>query len=161
MSTSAVAMPASEAQRQLKQWVREHRVSWELSAWQEWVEHRATTVGFELRLFGRYEAPTAARPDALQPAVVFERLRAIARAALPADQARTLCEVEPFDTSLHLRPESGWVPEVQLTIHLVHRGDYLLPLDEDQKRCAEDVKRALRSLGVQPKSWPRMGALSA
>ena len=38
----------------LRDWVREHRVTWELSPWQELVEHRPAMVGFELRLFARH-----------------------------------------------------------------------------------------------------------
>lgn len=52
-----------------------------------------------------------------------------------------------------MRAESAWKPEVQLTVHIVHREGYLSPLDECEKRCAEEIQTALRGLGVQPKSW--------
>lgn len=142
-----------EAEATLKEWVRQYRVTWELGAWQELVEHRITTVGFELRLFGRHEPRVHASPgcDACVP--LFERLRAIALTALPKEHRPTQYEIEPFDASFHLRPESEWKPEVQLTVHIVHREGYLSPLDECQKRCAVEIQKALGDLGVQPKTW--------
>ena len=142
-----------ETEATLQEWVRQHRVTWELGAWQESVEHRVTTVGFELRLFGRHEPHVHASPGCSECVLVFERLRAIALAAFPKEHRPTKYEVEPFHAALHLRPESEWKPEVQLTLHIVHREDYLRPLDECEKRCAEEIQKALRGLGVQPRSW--------
>ena len=84
-------------------------------------------------------------------------------AAFPKEHRSTKYEVEPFDASFHLRAESEWAPEVQLTVHIVHREGYLRPLDECEKRCADEIQKALRGLGVQPKSWPqtrRVGSAS-
>ena len=142
-----------ETEATLQEWVRQHRVTWELGAWQESVEHRVTTVGFELRLFGRHEPHVHASPGCSECVPVFERLRAIALASFPKEHRPTKYEVEPFHAALHLRPESEWKPEVQLTVHIVHREDYLRPLDECEKRCAEEIQKALRGLGVQPRSW--------
>ena len=142
-----------ETEATLKEWVRQHRVTWELGSWQELVEHRVTTIGFELRLFGRHAPHVHRRPGCRECVPVFERLRAIALAAFPKEHRPTKYEVEPFHAALHLRPESEWKPEVQLTLHIVHREDYLRPLDECEKRCAEEIQKALRGLGVQPRSW--------
>ena len=142
-----------EAEATLKEWVRRHRVTWELGAWQELVDHRPTTAGFELRLFGQHGPHSGASPGCEQCVSLYEKLRAIALAVFPTEHRPTRYEVEPFAASLHLRPESEWKPEVQLTVHIVHRDGYLRPLDECEKRCAEEIQKALRSLGVQPKSW--------
>jgi len=142
-----------ESEATLKEWVRQHRVTWELGAWQELVEHRSMTVGFELRLFGRHGPHSGANPGCQQCVSLHEKLRAIAFAAFPKEHRPTKYELEPFDASFHLRPESQWKPEVQLTVHIVHRDGYLRPLDECEKRCAEEIQKALRALGVQPKSW--------
>ena len=146
-----------ETEATLKDWVRQHRVTWELGAWQELVGHQATTVGFELRLFGRHEPHVHASPGCRECVLVFERLQALAFAAFPKEHRPTKYEVEPFDASFHLRPESEWKAEIQLTVHIVHRDGYLRPLDECEKRCAEEIKKALRGLGVQPKSWSDSG----
>ena len=137
----------------LKDWIREHRVSWELSPWQELVDHRPATVGFELRLFGRHGPHSGAMPGCKLCVSLHNKLSTIALAAFPKEHRPTKYEVEPFDASFHLRPESEWEPEVQLTVHIVHRDGYLRPLDECEKRCAEEIQRTLRGLGVQPKSW--------
>ncbi|MCL4822331.1 MAG: hypothetical protein KJ067_24650 [Vicinamibacteria bacterium] len=142
-----------ESEATLREWASRHRVTWELGAWQELVEHRPTTVGFELRLFGRHEPHVHASPGCSACVPVFERLRAIALAAFPKEHRPTKYEVEPFHAALHLRPESEWAPEVQLTVHIVHRDGYLRPLDECEKRCAEEIQGTLRQLGVQAKTW--------
>ena len=151
--TRSVTVEAQETEATLKEWVRQHHVTSELDAWKEVVEHQATPIGFELRLFGRYEPHVPGTPDDRERAEVFERLRSIAVAAIPKEQLQTKCEVEAFDGSLHLRPESHWEPEVQIAVHILHRDGYLRPVDEWEKRCAEDVQKTLRALGVQPRVW--------
>ncbi len=137
----------------LKDWVRQHRVTWELGPWQELVEHRPMTVGFELRLFGQHGPHVHASPGCRECVPLYERLRAIALAALPKEHRPTRYQIEPFDAAFRLRPESQWAPEVQLTMHIVHREGYLRPLGECEKRCADEIQKALCGLGVQPKSW--------
>ncbi len=137
----------------LKDWIREHRVTWELSPWQELVDHRPATVAFELRLFGRHGPHSRAMPGCKQCVSLHEKLRAIALAAFPKEHRPTKYEVKPFDASFHMRAESEWEPEVQLTVHIVHREGYLRPLDECEKRCAQEIQKALRGMGVQAKSW--------
>jgi hypothetical protein len=145
---------AMEGEAALREWVRQHRVTWELGAWQELVDHRPTTVGFELRLFGQHGPHSDAMPGCQQCQSLYAKLRSIALAAFPKEkECPTRYEVEPFDASFHLRPESEWTPEVQLTVHIIHRDGYLRPLDDSEKRCADEIERALRQLGVQPKSW--------
>lgn len=142
-----------EPETTLKEWVRQHRVAWELGPWQELVERRPLVVGFELRLFGQHRPHSGAVLGCPQCVSLHEKLRSIALAVLPHEHRPTKYEVEPFAAALHLRPESQWTPEVQLTVRIVHRDGYLLPLDECEKRCADEIQRALRRLGVQPKSW--------
>lgn len=146
----------------LKDWVRQHRVTWEVGPSQELVEHRPQTVGFELRLFGRHGADVRPSPGCPECVSLHERLRAIAEAAFPKEHRPTRYEIEPFEAAFRLRPESEWKPEVQLKVRIVHRGDYLRPLDECEKRCAGEIQEALRGLGVQPRTWSdsRMGAES-
>ena len=137
----------------LREWVREHKVTWELGPWHEMVDHHATAVGFELRLLARHASGLHPMPGCGQCVQLYERLRDIALGAFPREHRPTKYEVEPFDASFHLRPEAEWTPEVQLTVHIVHREGYLRPIDTCEKRCAEEIQRNLRELGVQPKSW--------
>lgn len=137
----------------LKEWVRQHRVTWELGPWRELVEHAPATVGFELRLFGQHGPDVHADPGCAECVALHGKLRAVALAAFPKEHPLTQYEIEPFDSSFHLRPDAEWTPEVQLTVHIVHREGYLRPVDECEKRCAEEIQQALRALGVQPKTW--------
>ena len=142
-----------ESEETLREWILRHRVTWEIGPWQELVEHRVTTVGFELRLFGRHEAQVRTSAGCSAWVGLHAKLQAIAMACLPVEHRPTQYEIEPFDASLHMRPESGWEPEVQVALHIVHREGYLQPLDECEKRCAADIQAALRGLGAQPKRW--------
>ena len=137
----------------LREWVSEHRVTWELSPWQEMVDHQATAVGFELRLFARHNPGTRADPGLRERAQLYEVLRGIALSVLPKESRPTCYEVQPFDASLHMRPEAHWEPEGQLRVHITHRERYLMPVDECEKRCADEIQQGLRDLGAQPRSW--------
>jgi len=142
-----------ETDATIKEWVSRHKVTWEVGAFQELAEHQVTTVGFELRLFGQHEPGVHASAGCENCGPVFERLRTIALAAFPKEHRPTTYEIEPSDASLHHRPESGWTPEVQLTVHIVHREGYLRPVDGCERRCSEEIQNSLRALGVQPKTW--------
>ena len=142
-----------EAQATLAHWVREHRVTWEIGPLQELVDYRPATVGFELRLFGRHDPGLKASPGCQACLVLHQRLRAIAAAAFPRDERATRYEIDPFDGSFHLRPETEWADEVQLSVRIVHRDGYLRPLDECEKRCADEIQSALRRLGAQQRVW--------
>jgi hypothetical protein len=107
---------AMEPKAPLTNWVRQHKVTWEIGPWQEMVDHHATVVGFELRLFGRHGPHARVMAGCPECVDLHGKLRTIAVAAFPTEQRPTQYEVEPFDASFHLRPESHWEPEVQLTV---------------------------------------------
>ena len=137
----------------LRGWVREHRVCWELSPLSELDHHARVPVGYELRLFARHAPAVKADPGCAECRDLYEKLKAIALYALPREHRPTRYEVAPFDASFHLRPESGWVPEVQLTLAIVHREGYLRPIDDCETKCAREIEDRLRALGAQSKAW--------
>jgi len=137
----------------LVEWIQRHRVTWEVGPLQEVIDHVSTSVGFELRLFGRHAPDTHPSPGCPDCQELHARLRAIAEAALPTEARPTIHEIEPFDASFHLRPESEWAPEVQLIVRSVHRQGYLSPVDGCERRCLKETQDALRALGAQPRSW--------
>jgi len=143
-----------EPEATLKDCVRRHRVTWELGPWQEMVGHRPATVGFELRLFAQHGHDVHPTPGCAECAALHEKLRAIALSALPKESRPTRYDIEPFHPTLHMRPESGWKPEVQLTLHITHRQGYFGPVDDCETRCVRDIETGLRALGAQPKRWP-------
>lgn len=137
----------------LAAWVREHRVTWELGPLQEMVDHRLATVGLELRLFAQHSDGVHPTPGCSECVSLHDKLRAITLAALPHERRASWCQLAPFDAAFHLRPESEWRPEVELTVRITHRNGSPRPLDDNEKRCADEVQQALRELGVQPKRW--------
>jgi hypothetical protein len=144
---------ATETEAPLREWVREHKVTWELGPWKEMVGHGAVAVGFELRLLARYPPEAHPMPGCHDCAEIYQGLREVALVTLPREHRPTLYEIEPFQAALHLRRESEWAPEVQLAVHIIHREGYLRPLDECERRCAAEIEQNLARLGVQPGRW--------
>lgn len=144
----------------LREWVAQHKVCWELSPLVEQDRHpnQAPTriqVGFELQLFAQHAEDAKPSPGCPECVTLYERLRAIAVFTLPKEQRPSRYELSPFDSSFHLRPESGWVQEVQLTIRIIHGSDYFRGIDDCEKTCVEEIQGQLRALGAQPKAWPK------
>jgi len=137
----------------LRTWIRDHRVCWELEPLIEWSRHRRLHVGYQLLLFARNAGGLRDDPGGGECEGLHEGLRAIALRVLPKEQGATRTEIEPFDAAFHLRPESTWVPEIQLTIRILHREGYLRPADQAEKGLAEEIQKGLAALGAQPRSW--------
>lgn len=140
----------------LTAWAQQHEVTWELSPWHEMAAGRVTSVGLELRLFARHDAEAHPSPGCALCVNLYEQLRQLAMTCLPTEPHATRYDIDPFDSAFHLRPEHHWIPEIQVALHITHRDGYLAPLDECEKRCADEIQRALRRLGAQPRVWSEM-----
>lgn len=145
--------PGLETAETLGSWIREHHVTWEVSPWQEIVDHSPMAVGFEVRLYARHAPGRFPDPGCHLCGALHEKLRAIALSVLPKEHRPTQYTIEPLAPQIHLRPEGHWDPEVELVMHIVHRDGYLRGIDDCEKRCAGEIQDGLRGLGVQPKSW--------
>lgn len=77
----------------------------------------------------------------------FVDLKTIAEAVIPAEVRPSVCEIEPFDRSLH--SEGHGPSEVVLVIRLMHRVDYFSPLDACEDRCLADMQAALGEIGIE------------
>jgi hypothetical protein len=129
----------------LHDWAREHHVTWETSPRRE--APRSAPVGVELTLLGRH--PGGHFPSGCEGCVlVWERLRSIVLHALA--EARLAFEIDPFEPSVHLRPEGAWAPEVQLTA-VIHGP--VPPRGLPEKAQIAKLESALEAIGVQRKSW--------
>ncbi|HET8646781.1 MAG TPA: hypothetical protein VFO85_14900 [Vicinamibacteria bacterium] len=143
----------SASESTLKDWVRQHRVTWEAAPRREMVDGACTrVVGYQVRLYGRVAAD-GATPAGENCVATYEHLRAIARAALPADAGHTRCEIERFDSALHMRPGGDWQPEIELTIQLMHSGACERPLDDSERAATSAIEARLKVLGAQPGRW--------
>ena len=145
----------------LRDWIREHKVCWELSPHVEVHEHRRVQVGFDLTLLARHPEALGDGPGCETCRQHYETLREIARAAVPKDGQRTRCQFDPFDVSVHLRPETRWTPEIELNVAILHRDATFADVDDDERRCAAQIQEELRRLGAQPGTWSSAEALKA
>ena len=140
----------------LGKWVAQHKVCWELFPLVELDQHpnkapARVQVGFELMLYGEHAEGVKPSPGCPECVSLYDKLRAIAVFTLPKENRPSRYEISPFDHAFHLRSESEWVPEVQLTIRIIHGSDYFKGIDDCEKRCAEEIQGQLRALGAQPK----------
>lgn len=139
-------------------WVLEHKVCWEIGPLRQFVKgHGMRQTGYELNLFARYD-PAAQTDDYAACHAVYERLRELALELVrcfPEPQA--VVDVRPFDRAVHLRPESRFADEVELTVVASPaESDHPMPATEVQERI-RGIERKLRSMGLHKKSWDGPG----
>jgi hypothetical protein len=137
----------------LRAWIQEHRVCWELAPRLELHGPQRTQVGFDLTLLARHEPTDTDAPGCEECYRHYQTLREIAGLVLPKGIHPTQCAFSAFDACHHLRPETRWAPEVQLTIEITHRTDTFGDVDDDERRCGAEIQEALRRLGVRPRVW--------
>lgn len=144
----------------LRAWIREHRVCWELSPRVEFHQHQRVQVGFDLTLLARHPEALGDGPGCEVCRRHYETLREIALSVVPKAAGPTSCEVDPFDASVHLRPETRWTPEIELNMAILHRDGTFSGVDEDERRCAAAIEEELRRLGARPRIWSGVEKLS-
>ena len=144
----------------LRKCVAEHKVCWELSPLVELNQQPGkppvrVQVGFELQLFARHAEGVSPSPACPECVTLYDKLRAVALFTLPKEHRPSRYELSAFDSAFHMRPESAWVPEILLTIRIIHGSDYFKAVDDCEKKCAAEIQEQLRALGAQPKAWPQ------
>ena len=144
----------------LRAWIREHRVCWELIPRVEVHQHERVRVGFDLTLLARHPEGLGDGPGCDTCRRHYETLREIALAAVPKDAGPIRCQVDPFDASVHLRPETRWTPEIELNMAILHRDGTFDGVDEDERHCAAAIEEELRRLGVRPRAGSGVEKLS-
>jgi hypothetical protein len=137
----------------LRAWIQEHRVCWELSPRFELHGPRRLQVGFDLTLFARHPDTFEDKPGCEACWRHYETLREIALAVLPKSGHPMFCQVAPFDAAVHLRSETSWTLEIELTVAILHRGATFAEVDADDRRCVGAIQEELRKLGARPRMW--------
>lgn len=148
--TPTLDVITTRSESELRSWIREHEVCWELDPQLEAHEHRVVQVGFRLSLLAKRSRSCSMDPGCDECARVFETLEEIARRAVP-EGARV--DLEPFDSSFHLRPETGFEPEVELVVEVLHHDGTFEPPDAAERLYPSAMRKGLEALGVQPKTW--------
>jgi hypothetical protein len=145
----------------LRGWIEEHRVCSALTPRLELHEGKRVQVGLDLTLLARHSPATVDAPGCDECYGHYAVLREIAALVLPKGIPEAQCAFSAFDGAHHLRPETRWAPEVQLTIEITHRADTFGGVDDDERRCGAEIEEALRRLGVRPKVWSTAEHFSA
>ena len=142
----------------IQAWVRGHKVAWEVQPLMEAVKGRGLRrTGLELHLFASAGGAAPAGAEDKPFADLHERVCRIAEMALPED-AKVLVEVLPFDAAEHLRPETGYEPEVQVTVCFTPGDPEAVETEIEAapgfiERLQTAIERKLRDLGLQPRAW--------
>jgi hypothetical protein len=141
---------ASLSEGELKDWIREHRVTYEEAPHFEVRRHEKLVAGVELRLHAPRSGPCTSDPACPSCHAIHEKLHEIARRVAPNG---VRYEVEGFDSSFHLRPEAQWEPEIELVAEVLPRGGTFAPADDADAAPAMAIGKALERLGVQAGKW--------
>jgi hypothetical protein len=140
-------MPSVE----LKDWIRENEVCFEIGPNYELYHQDKLQVGFELTLFAK--RPSGCRrgdPGCPACTETYETLRGIALKVLPPNLRS---EVGPFNAAFHLRSETHWKTEVDLVVQISHPAGTFDAVDEEDRRQSRLLAEALDGLGVRSRVW--------
>lgn len=135
---------------ELETLVARHDVHWEV-----WPRNHSTSdgmrpVGFDLELYGTHDEPSRYPSPGCDECVdVYESLRRIARAIMPAPDRESRYELAVFDQALHYAEKLDMRAEVRITISILHKEDYGHPVDSCEVTCLHDMEMRLRSLGAR------------
>jgi len=138
---------------EITKWITEHKVCWELFPYFILVGDQTVEVGFELYLYAQHADSVRADPGCNECRKLYDRLQELAVLTLPQEHRPTRYEIEPFDSSFHIRPETKLKTEVQLKMLIIHREDFLRPVDNCERKCVKEIQQNLAALGVQPRIW--------
>ena len=144
---------AAETVEEPRSWVREARVTFEISPLREQVDGRRLQVGIAVHLFARLPKEAHMDPGSALARRLQARLQALVRWVGSKTHPAVRCRVDPGRAAIYLRPESRFVPEVQVTLRIEHRDGYMRLLTTEQRECAEQVRMRLTALGCQARSW--------
>ena len=139
---------------QLKDLVEMHQVCYEI--WPELliVEGQQVKVGFDLELVGTHEHGTSTMSPGCPRCIrTFDDLRQIAEWIMPKEERPSRYEIEPFDRALHESAQRKFVPEVVLSMKILHRHGFDQQVDACEERCLKEMRGKLAELGVRASEW--------
>lgn len=139
---------------ELRQLVQSHKLLWEV--WPEYLlsNGRPLQVGFRLGLLGTHDHPAhPPAPGCDECEKVYRDLARIAGWILPREQRESVYRILPFEAAISYPPHGGSRQDVILTIKVVHRSGFDLPVDACEVACLAEMRSSLRELGAQEGSW--------
>ena len=80
----------------------------------------------------------------------IEKLLELLQSCLPPGARH---ELEPSDHSFHLRPETDFAPELQVSVSVLHPTGTFTESDDNDRTLVDRVLHSLEQLGVQSRVW--------
>ena len=152
--TAETALTRRGSVEELQALVRQHRVCWEVLPEQFPVEgQRPLHVGFNLFLYGAHAPDDHPVPGCEKCKRIYLDLRRITKWILPAEERQSRYEILFYDQAIGYSPVRGNRPDVTVTIKILHRSRYDMPIDECEVLCLNEMKGKLSDLGAQEKRW--------
>ena len=145
---------SDETVKRLKDMVEMHHVCYEI--WPEllMVKNRQVKVGFNLELAGTHEHGTSTlSPGCPRCIRTFDDLRQIAEWIMPKEERPSRYEIEPYDRALHESAQRKFIPEVVLSMKILHRHGFDQPVDACEERCLKEMRVKLAELSVRAGEW--------
>ncbi|MHB8420450.1 MAG: hypothetical protein ACYDCL_20445 [Myxococcales bacterium] len=133
---------------QLRTLARRHAVRYEVLRELQPIGGALTPVGFDLRLWGLHEHPQGTMPGCPECVKVYAALKEIATWTLPEERRPSWYQIQPFDATLRVSPENRQRDEVLLEVQILHRHEFLSPIDSCEERCLAEMREKLAELGV-------------
>lgn len=143
----------------VRDWVARHKVCWELSPLREMVKGEGMQqTGLEIVLLAQIPHTGDAQRDEAEAVEAYRGAEWLAEHVTPTEIEGLHCQVEGFDRSAHLRPETQFAPEIEARIRIdVGQGS-----DPGLvKRVAAAIEQRLHDLGVQSRVWKDSAGSSA
>lgn len=136
----------------LAEWIREHKVTYEILPHFEMHGSARVRVGYDLTLSARH-ASLHEDPGCPECYRIHDTLRELVLKAFPEGQHASRVEIAPFHAALHMRPESKWSPEVLLEVEVTHAHGTFSPAEAEDEACVRKAQEVLGALGVRSNVW--------
>jgi len=143
----APSMPAEK----VRDWVVRHKVCWEMAPLREMIKGEGMQqTGVEIVLLAQVPLSGNTERNEAEAVESYRGAEWIAEHVIPPDCDGLHCQVEGFDHSAHLRPETRFAPEVEARIR-IDVGRQADPVTLTQ--TMEGIQQRLHELGVQNRVW--------
>ena len=138
----------SVTETELGEWIEQARVTYELGQHVVMNADAVARIGFDVILRANRSADCTGDPTCDACDRTMKNLLAVAGAAIPPDALR---EAEPDDHSFHLRPETGFAMELQVTVTVFYGSGTFEEAGKEDATLSLRVTGALEAMGVQPR----------
>jgi hypothetical protein len=139
-------MPVTETD--LREWIAHARATYEVSPHVEMNGTVARRVGLDVTLRANRSDECTGDPTCEACDQTIERLQAIACEAVPPGADH---EIAPDDHAFHLRPETGFAPELELTVAVFYGPSAFDEAGAESATLSHRMTKALEGMGVQPR----------